>query len=328
MAEMEIEMRTLLEGLQQTVGENSVVSKESVYPAFERLGEVHLAACGEQRLGVARQRILEVLEDWMRRLDELSPFLQVGDDSPHFDAPDLEDYEGPAIPDDLEAMESVSGAQRVSPADSPAREELALRGFCPVALVRRGGLLRRGDASLGCVRVGDATFTLSSAKARDLFAASPGEYRKGVAAAVRKEPFLAKLLGLLATLPWANVSNVTSITRERLSCDFGIQTPTHFEECHIDVDYEWNVWALRRRALELANLRGKATHSCQTHLSHFRRDGNTQVWRPKAASVQTPFNKGQCMPRRLRYVAGLRGGPDVKMRVVSLQLDVGQPHQY
>ncbi len=39
--------------------------------------------------------------------------------------------------------------------------------------------------------------------------------------------------------------------------------------------------------IALANLRNKATHSAQTVLSHFRRDGNSQTWLPKAAAVQT-----------------------------------------
>lgn len=40
-------------------------------------------------------------------------------------------------------------------------------------------------------------------------------------------------------------------------------------------------------------------------------------------------HKGSTMPRKLRYVAGLRGAPErAKMRVVSLELDIGQTHQY
>lgn len=71
-----------------------------------------------------------------------------------------------------------------------------------------------------------------------------------------------------------------------------------------------------------------ATNSCQTHLSHFRRDNDSQVWNAKTATVQTPVNKGQAMPKILRYIAGLRGAPDVEMNVISLELDLGQPHQF
>jgi hypothetical protein len=110
--------------------------------------------------------------------------------------------------------------------------------------------------------------------------------------------------------------------------DFGCQTPVHFADKHIDPTYEWSEWALRRRALALANLRSKATHSAQTAASHFKRDADSQVWLPKAATTQTKVNKGQAMPRKLQYVAGLRGPPSVKMAVVRLDLDLGQPHQY
>lgn len=43
--------------------------------------------------------------------------------------------------------------------------------------------------------------------------------------------------------------------------------------------------------------------------------------------MQMTVNKGQTMPKKLRYIAGMRGAPDVKMNVVSLELDIGQPYQ-
>jgi hypothetical protein len=80
--------------------------------------------------------------------------------------------------------------------------------------------------------------------------------------------------------------------------------------------------------IALANLRNKATHSTQTAERAFRAEGTTQTWAPKAAVTQTPLSKGQSMPRALRYVRGLRGAPAARMSVVSLQLDLGQPHQF
>lgn len=38
--------------------------------------------------------------------------------------------------------------------------------------------------------------------------------------------------------------------------------------------------------------------------------------------VVPQVNKGSSVPKKLRYVTGLRGGPDTKMAVVSLELDV------
>ena len=53
-----------------------------------------------------------------------------------------------------------------------------------------------------------------------------------------------------------------------------------------------------------------------------------QVWKPKEAQAQTRVTKGQSMPKKLQYVAGLRGAPNVKMNVVRLEMDLGQPHQH
>ncbi|WIA34457.1 hypothetical protein OEZ86_012790 [Tetradesmus obliquus] len=133
--------------------------------------------------------------------------------------------------------------------------------------------------------------------------------------------------GACAVLPLRRLMALLSAAAVKVDAE--TQTLTHFSERHIDVNYEWNEWALRRRVIALANLRTKATHSAQTALSHFRRDGDSQTWQPKAAAAQTKVTKGSSMPRKLRYVAGLRGAPETaKMKVVALELDIGQTHQF
>ena len=66
----------------------------------------------------------------------------------------------------------------------------------------------------------------------------------------------------------------------------------------------------------------------QTDMSHYRREIETQVYLPKAASTQTAIDKGQSMPQKLQYVQGLRGGPDKKLHVINVELDIGQPHEF
>lgn len=62
--------------------------------------------------------------------------------------------------------------------------------------------------------------------------------------------------------------------------------------------------------------------------STFRRENETQYYQPRKSSTQTAVNKGQSMPRKLQYIAGIRGNPvSVKMNVLRLELDIGQPHQ-
>ena len=101
----------------------------------------------------------------------------------------------------------------------------------------------------------------------------------------------------------------------------------HYVEKLIDPNYEWNEWALRRRALALTNLRQKKTHSSQTSKSHFRREVETQVYLPKDNDAQTTISASQSMPRHIRHIHGLRGDSKTKMNVVEVKLDLGQPHQ-
>ena len=57
----------------------------------------------------------------------------------------------------------------------------------------------------------------------------------------------------------------------------GLSTQVHPVESHIDPDYEWNEWEMRRKAIKLANLRTRITHGVQTDGSNFRRNNATQV---------------------------------------------------
>ncbi|KAK6295086.1 hypothetical protein J4Q44_G00343120 [Coregonus suidteri] len=72
--------------------------------------------------------------------------------------------------------------------------------------------------------------------------------------------------------------------------------------------YEWNEWELRRKAIKLANLRGKVTHSMQTNLSHMRRDNVTQTYLPKDVACQSKRDGKSNVPKPQVYLAGLRGG--------------------
>ena len=69
-----------------------------------------------------------------------------------------------------------------------------------------------------------------------------------------------------------------------------METPLHFVEKHIEPNYHWNEWDLRKKALKMANIRKKITVSIQTELSNFRIDNETQVWLGKETSTNTGIN--------------------------------------
>lgn len=66
-----------------------------------------------------------------------------------------------------------------------------------------------------------------------------------------------------------------------MTTEMGTQVDTHIVDTHIDIKYKWNEWELRRNALLLVNLKTKKTHSCQTNISHFRRESETQHYDQK-----------------------------------------------
>lgn len=69
--------------------------------------------------------------------------------------------------------------------------------------------------------------------------------------------------------------------------DKGIETPTHFIEKRIDPNYCWNEWELRKKALQMANIRKRQTKACQTILSNFKVDSEAQTYLPKDSETNT-----------------------------------------
>jgi hypothetical protein len=69
-----------------------------------------------------------------------------------------------------------------------------------------------------------------------------------------------------------------------LKCDSEVQTPAEYINTDLPpADYEWNEWTMRRKALQMADLTNKRTHSTQTEKSHFRRTSETQTYKPQYA---------------------------------------------
>ena len=84
------------------------------------------------------------------------------------------------------------------------------------------------------------------------------------------------------------------------------QTPVHFVEKHIDPNHHWNEWDLRKKALQMANIRRKVTVCTQTELSNFRIDNESQVWLPKDQETNTGVNASTNTVLEKTYIVGLR----------------------
>nr|CCA20014.1 conserved hypothetical protein [Albugo laibachii Nc14] len=214
------------------------------------------------------------------------------------------------------------------PADtSPEFLQLPLeyQGFCPWTVVQRGGLLLPGDPSLGVIQYQNAYHVFVNEQAVNEFLADPNHYIRGILDVAVRQPALIYLLRLHDAFPNISLSSLLQLcsesTRENTSkheqsfsflsapnscqkVDASTGTPVHFIEKHWDSQYDWNEWSLRRKALQIANLRKCKTVSSQTGLSQFRQEASTQVYLPRIAGTQTRRNKETNPPRVVTFFSG------------------------
>ena len=149
---------------------------------------------------------------------------------------------------------------------------LEYEGFCCAAL--RNGIVVVGDPSLGVVRYSGQNFAFHHEDAVRAFVADPKGHVDAVDAIALRRPDLLYLLnlwtgpfdsGIAAVLFPADGSDLaTELAASpraeddgRRMRDASTETPVHFVQENIDPEYEWNEWELRRKALLLADQRGR-----------------------------------------------------------------------
>uniref|UniRef100_A0A8C3V2W1 Cilia- and flagella-associated protein 206 n=1 Tax=Catharus ustulatus TaxID=91951 RepID=A0A8C3V2W1_CATUS len=197
-------------------------------------------------------------------------------------------------------------------------------GFCAHSIGVKGITLQ-GNPAIGILKHKEKYYVFSSKEAAYLFAQNPDKF---IQLNVEKAKQYAELIQLLELhhqfeylVPHAQARNANrSSLKLPQKRDSGSQTDTHILPPTIVTSYEWNEWELRRKAIKLANLRRKLTHSTQTDLSHMRRENFTQVYVPKDASTQTKRDNSSNVPKPQIFLKGLRGGPSPTTHLITVDL--------
>jgi hypothetical protein len=235
------------------------------------------------------------------------------------DGEEFEDTDGGSVRfDTSETVITVNnGARLLTAADTPdfMLLPLELQGYCPWTIVEARGLLVPGKPALGIVSFENLNYVCDHAVAIKAFMTNPESYLAQIKDRALRNPEYIHLLRLHRWFPTASIARLLKIhemetnnkTGLPLSKDASTGTPTHFVESYIDINYHWNEWELRRRALKIVNLKNCATSSQQTDESHFKRDSETQVYPHRIKGTQTKREKGTNPPTVTTYVAGLRG---------------------
>ena len=187
-------------------------------------------------------------------------------------------------------------------------------GFCLVNIVENG-LLMPGKPNLGVFKYNDKYCVFADQEAIEKFVANPIKYIEEIVEKCRKMPELIHLLKMQDHFPDASLAALLqgrdgmhplfSISAP-LMVDKGLMTPVHFVEKNIEPNYHWNEWELRKKALQMANIRKMITVSVQTELSNFRIDNETQVWLPKDNDTNTGINASTNTVLDKQYIVGLR----------------------
>eukprot|EP00392_Amoebophrya_sp_AT5.2_P006739 g6751.t1 len=138
---------------------------------------------------------------------------------------------------------------------------------------------------------------------------------------VREYPQFIQLLRLHEDFPQSSLIAVLEHFNAQKLDDGSTQTPTHFLDSHIDENYEWNEWKLRKDALRMADIRRKTTSSTQTVGSTFRRENETQTFLSRDAATSTGAEKGIGTEKWTRFVGGLRGDK-TQMKITNFKFEL------
>ncbi|KAM3603604.1 uncharacterized protein V6R79_025765 [Siganus canaliculatus] len=190
--------------------------------------------------------------------------------------------------------------------------QLQYNGVCGHTFVKRDGLLLPGNPHIGILKHKEKLYAFSSKEAALKFASASDDFIDKVAEKAKHAPELIQLLKLHQQFsclsPYSEMYSGESLqVKPVIKCDSGTQTDIHPVETNIVKSHEWNEWELRRKAIKLADLCKKATHSTQTDQSHMRRMNDTQTWPPKNATCQGKRDGESNVPRPQIYLTGLRG---------------------
>ncbi|XP_057646718.1 cilia- and flagella-associated protein 206 isoform X3 [Chionomys nivalis] len=199
------------------------------------------------------------------------------------------------------------------------------RGFCGYTFAATDGLLLPGNPTIGILKYKEKYYTFNTRDAAHSFAENPEHYINLIKEKAKKNAELIQLLELHqqfeTLIPYSQMRDVDKhYIKPITKCEHSTQTDTHILPPTTVRSYEWNEWELRRKAIRLANLRQKITHSVQTDLSHMRRENSSQVYPLKSVSTQSMREGSTGVPRPQIFIAGLRGGPSQKTHGVKVNL--------
>lgn len=191
--------------------------------------------------------------------------------------------------------------------------KLKFNGFCIWYLVHCRGVLIPGNPELGLLEHRSEYYAFSTHQAIEAFGRTPDRYLYSALEVIRGKPELVGLFEVESLI--LNMSDHALRLCQVLAPkpdhkelrDVEIQTVTHLYKTRIVKNYKWNVWDMRRDAIQLANLTRGKSKSMQTVRTYSKAGVGLQTAPLTHKSVQTTRENYTNTPTPINYQMGLRG---------------------
>ncbi|GJQ87333.1 hypothetical protein Trydic_g17380 [Trypoxylus dichotomus] len=303
----------------QCVQYKTAVPAAAVYPLFNKLAETWRKM---QNMVICLSKLTQIMMNLQTYVKKIRPIddelrIMIGDGPILTDAQRLNQVtdEGIVINEDL--LREIK-----MPADIENFEEaqLQLLGFCIWEFVESQGALIPGNPELGVVEVDNRLYVFASRKAAQAFIISPKRYIYEALDIVRRKPELANFLHILDQLEAVKgVKQLVTVTVDKkIIYEVGTQTDNHAPTVKKNPNYLWNVWDLKRRALSMANVSRRKTHSTQTVIFNNRNSVRLQTHFTRDHCYQTKKDNSSNVPTQSNYIFGLRGRKDDRQFIITL----------
>ncbi|XP_039431051.1 cilia- and flagella-associated protein 206 [Culex pipiens pallens] len=198
---------------------------------------------------------------------------------------------------DSDRLGKTAGKQLILDAEEPNCEivpyslamKVELLKFCVWHLTEADGVLMPGNVDMGVCQYQKDCYAFNIPEPVVFFDEDPDKYLFKIVQLARRKIQLITFLEIFYKVQNSYNSQSSDVFRIKapITCEQEVQTELHPVPSNIDRQYRWNIWDLRREAIELTNMRMKRTSSCQTTKAKL-----TQVYPPKVQGTQTRVSRG------------------------------------
>lgn len=85
-----------------------------------------------------------------------------------------------------------------------------------------------------------------------------------------------------------------------------------------DLSYKWNIWDLKRQALQLADMSKRKSKTTQTDYAGSKNSVRIQTYENREKIIQTKTDNYTNVPTLSNFIYGLRGRKDEKQFIIEL----------